>query len=159
MEKDFRISGRIRELSSEELHLNFTVDNDQGLTAEINLCVDKDKKFDASVDKAFNLFVLYENLLTKAKPDTIVGVNFAYDRGYNAEEPWLAQRHYYDDVHHVVQYRFFGMVKNVNVEVTISGPSSYTNNKIDGFLGSLRIKSLVLYNDTNGGEGIDFEEE
>lgn len=159
MEKDFQITGRIRELSSEELHLNFMVDNDQGITAEINLCMDKDKKYDALKSEAFNLFVLYENLLTKAKPDTVVKVNFAYDRSYNAEEPWLRQRHYFDDVHHVAQYRFSGMVKNVNVEVTISGQSTFTKNIIDGLLGSLRIKNLTLYNDSNGGDVLSFEEE
>lgn len=156
MEKDFQITGRIREMSVATGQLNFTVDNDRGLTAQINLSIDN--MYDKSKSDAFNALVLYENFLTKVKPDIPLGIVFAYDRSYNAEEPWLHQKHYCDDVHHVVQHRFFGSVKNVTTEVTIAGQSSNIKDKIDGFLGSLRIKSLTMYNDSNGGDVLNFEE-
>ena len=156
MENKFHIQGRIREMANDEGQLNFMVDNDMGLTAQINLSIDRDCK-----DKtdAFNLLALYENFLTKVKPDIPLGIAFVYDRSYNAEEPWLKQKHFNDDIHHVVQYRFSGIVRNVTTEVTITGQSSNIRDQIDGFLGSLRIRGLTLYNDSNGGDVLNFEEE
>ena len=156
MEKTFRIQGRIREISSDEGQLNFTVDNDMGLTAQIGLSIDRDCKNKA---EAFNALYLYENLLVRAEPDIPLGIDFAYDNDYNAEEPWLKQRHYNDDIHHVVQYRFFGVVKNLTTEVTIAGQAANIKNLINGFLGTLRIKGLVLFNDTNGGDVLNFEKD
>jgi hypothetical protein len=155
MEKKFHVSGRIREISNGEGQLNFMVDSDRGLTAQINLLIDKDCKNKAD---AFNLLVLYGNFLTKVEPDKPIVIDFVYDKDYNAEEPWLGQRHYNDDIHHVVQCRFSGIVKNVTVEVTISGSSAYLKNKIDGFLGSLRISSLTMYDDSMKGDVLSFEE-
>lgn len=155
MEKKFRIKGLIREMTNDEGQLNFTVDNDRGFTAQINLFIDKDCKNKAD---AFNLLVLYENFLTKVEPDKPIVIAFAYGRDYNAEEPWLKQKHYNDDIHHVVQHRFSGIVKNVTVEVTITGQSAYIKDRINGFLGSLRIDSLTMYNDSNGDDVLNFEE-
>lgn len=155
MENNFRIRGRIREMSIDEGQLNFMVDNDRGFTAQINLFIDKDCR---NKTDAFNALRLYEEFLTKVKSDEPIVVAFAYDRGYNAGESWLHQKHYCDDIHHVVQYRFSGSVKNVTTEVTIAGQSSNIKDKIDGFCGSLLIKNLTLYNDSNGDVVLNLEE-
>lgn len=157
MENKFHIKGRIREMSIDEDRLDFTVDNGTGLTARVNLFIDKDCK---NRTDAFNLLFLYEGFLTKVTPYKQFGIGFAYDKDYNAEEPWLKQRYFNDDVHHVVQYRFSGIVRNVTVEVTIMGQSSNLMDNIDGFLGSLRIRGIFLNNDTEThGDVLSFEKE
>lgn len=145
MEKKFHIRGRIREISNDENQLDFTVDNGGGLTAQVNLFIDKDCKSKAD---AFNLLSIYEQFLAKVEPDKIIGIGFAYDRSYNVEEPWLKQKYYNRDIHHIVQYRFSGIVRYLTVEVTITGQLSDIRNYIDGFLGSIRIGGLFLNDDT-----------